>query len=726
MTVPLDAILDEGDHQSQVVQVEVPVDGSQPVPQVIYKSPTDGHLSQDEAQGSEQSPKVMAISRDMLTKKTENVNESNKIQVVIREADEHRVESVSSAIEEMRAEIEQSNGSGASMNVKEDTVVVGSNNQIKSNLNEHDYLAAKKPAQQQVVQVSRRSKRKAAMSPQRKRGDGTLHDSPGNKVARKEVVSTKEMVASKVTEETETIDALEKLASGIANISEKIKAAEMPSENAGTTMVLRKKKVTAVPDNGEQKDDTTPQEIVENSDVVSEDKLSTDAETSSQLLNKSTKKCTKKPVVKRERDAFTITPDGIEDMGPDEGLPINIIKASKPKDVSSFSAELALSVNTKFECVCGQKFTQKKSLIRHFRRKKARADGLQEEGSEHYSKYPIAIYPNTKAPRTKPVQKSFPCPHCPKVLQTKAGMDYHIMNHTGFKPVVCSLCGESFKSKQVLDQHFVIHSQTNELPHKCDKCGRTYLTATRLRAHMKIHEERKFRCHLCPHSFVMAKDLRKHMRVHTGEKPFECNFCEERFHFSQDVKRHLKRFHGDKAPFTCSQCPKPLYFFKEEEYTTHMRLHSDDSEFRCDICLQNFPTYTTLRNHQMTHGNKNPFQCRYKTCGQVFKCANDRYLHERKVHDTNLLYCKFCKLSFKRPSNFEEHQRKHLGPSYECRADTECKMKFQEAQVRLRHEKNHNKSGSQRPVGVKKKKADTAPRDRVNTPAPATVYQCGI
>ena len=591
-----------------------------------------------------------------------------------------------------------------------------SRSNTKGNLKEHDYLADKhvEPTSKEALPplpVSRRSKRKAAMSPRRwcHAGccdDGRTHgkskeaktEATGRKgkSPKREKVVKDEKENMKECEETAT--AVKTIEKSLAKIDEEIDIhGETEQDKEASTSILESENVDPA--------------TAENTDNLV-DPIEAKPKTTANVTKKTNGQ-------KSEQDSFTITPDGID---PDEEVPINIIKATKPDDLKTVDTD-GVGINTRFECVCGQKFTQKKSLIRHFRRKKARPDGLAEAGSHHFSKYPIAIYPNTKAPRKKPPPKNFPCPYCDKVLQTKAGMDYHLMSHTGHKPVLCSLCGAAFKSKQLLDQHFVIHTNTSELPHKCDVCGRTYLTATRLRAHKKTHGEKIYQCEFCAHKFVMSKDLKKHMRVHTGEKPFSCDFCDERFHFSQDVKRHLKRFHLDKAPFNCPVCVKNNAFFKQEEFDMHMKIHGD-SDYRCEICMQNFPSYTTFRNHQVMHSSKNPFTCRYDNCSQEFRCANDRYVHERKVHDTNLMYCQFCKVSFKRQSAYEEHTKKHMESSYECRVDPECDMRFQQPYARLRHEKSHGKAEAEeiRKKRIKKEK----PCKPQIVPNPATVYQCGV
>jgi len=52
--------------------------------------------------------------------------------------------------------------------------------------------------------------------------------------------------------------------------------------------------------------------------------------------------------------------------------------------------------------------------------------------------------------------------------------------------------------------------------------------------------------------FWSAEDLRRHMRTHTGERPFSCDICRRRFTLKHSMLRHRKKHNNSTALYNSS------------------------------------------------------------------------------------------------------------------------------------------------------------------------------
>ncbi|XP_066157054.1 ras-responsive element-binding protein 1 isoform X1 [Euwallacea fornicatus] len=62
-----------------------------------------------------------------------------------------------------------------------------------------------------------------------------------------------------------------------------------------------------------------------------------------------------------------------------------------------------------------------------------------------------------------------------------------------------------------------------------------------IRGKFPDYSNRKVICAWCMRRFWSAEDLRRHMRTHTGERPFSCDICRRRFTLKHSMLRHRKK-----------------------------------------------------------------------------------------------------------------------------------------------------------------------------------------
>lgn len=59
-------------------------------------------------------------------------------------------------------------------------------------------------------------------------------------------------------------------------------------------------------------------------------------------------------------------------------------------------------------------------------------------------------------------------------------------------------------------------------------------------------------CAFCVRRFWSAEDLRRHMRTHSGERPFQCNVCSRKFTLKHSMLRHQKNHQRRQSQHSCS------------------------------------------------------------------------------------------------------------------------------------------------------------------------------
>nr|XP_042899200.1 oocyte zinc finger protein XlCOF15-like [Parasteatoda tepidariorum] len=141
---------------------------------------------------------------------------------------------------------------------------------------------------------------------------------------------------------------------------------------------------------------------------------------------------------------------------------------------------------------------------------------------------------------------------------------------------------------------------------------------------------------MCPHVSQCKSKFVRHLRKHTGEKPFVCDVCQKTFSRDDKLKSHYMSMHSESLSLRL-----PL---------------KDKQPFACLMCPYVSQYKSTFMRHLLKHTGEKPFVC--DVCQKTFSRRDKLTSHYMSKHsENNPFVCSICQKTFSRNDKLKDHEK---------------------------------------------------------------------
>ncbi|CAN8015007.1 unnamed protein product [Ixodes persulcatus] len=255
-------------------------------------------------------------------------------------------------------------------------------------------------------------------------------------------------------------------------------------------------------------------------------------------------------------------------------------------------------------------------------------------------------------------QRDHKCPTCGKGFTVPSNLKAHMKIHSGQRDHACDLCSKRFYTNSDLRSHKMIH--TGERPYQCEICLERFTKMSNLNSHRTTHTgERPHQCEVCHKRFRKAVNLRTHRRTHAQDQTHPCSLCDQAFPNVTRLRAHNKQCHQESH--ACEECGRR--FQSPLALVAHRRVHSGAAPFGCSLCQRSFSKEAHLHRHLDKHASRKD-QC--PVCQLLCSSGHQLQIHMRTHTGEKPYACDLCPRRFTKQVNLKRHLQVHTKVKFEC------------------------------------------------------------